>query len=185
MIDRLTFSRVMKKKNIEGFSCVPYVLALFNCCLYTWYGLPIVSYQWENFPVVTINGIGILLEVSFILIYLWFSSTKVKVSYIYIWFNFFFLKIVYSMIIFFLLKAEGGCKNGGSYYSNMCSNRDDIDVCISWTQASKSFCREYWTCCFNCYVCFSFSCCGKTFFFESNFDIYIYILMITYIIYSN
>ncbi|WMV20677.1 hypothetical protein MTR67_014062, partial [Solanum verrucosum] len=79
----LTFSRVMKKKNIEGFSCVPYVLALFNCCLYTWYGLPIVSYKWENFPVVTINGIGILLEISFILIYFWFSSTKGKASYIY------------------------------------------------------------------------------------------------------
>lgn len=74
----LTFSRVMKKKNIEGFSCVPYVLALFNCCLYTWYGLPIVSYKWENFPVVTINGIGILLEISFIFIYFWFSSTKGK-----------------------------------------------------------------------------------------------------------
>ncbi|KAM3381864.1 bidirectional sugar transporter SWEET3 [Capsicum galapagoense] len=74
----LTFSRVMKKKNVEGFSCVPYVLALCNCCLYTWYGLPVVSYRWENFPVVTINGIGILLETSFILIYLWFSSAKGK-----------------------------------------------------------------------------------------------------------
>ncbi|CAN4087630.1 unnamed protein product [Withania somnifera] len=75
----LTFSQVMKKKkNIEGFSCVPYVLALFNCCLYTWYGLPIVSYRWENFPVVTINGTGILFEMSFILIYFGFSSAKGK-----------------------------------------------------------------------------------------------------------
>ncbi|OIT06418.1 PREDICTED: bidirectional sugar transporter SWEET3b [Nicotiana attenuata] len=74
----LTFSRVIKKKSTEGFSCVPYVLALFNCCLYTWYGLPVVSYRWENFPVVTINGIGILLEISFILIYFWFSSAKGK-----------------------------------------------------------------------------------------------------------
>ncbi|XP_059306826.1 bidirectional sugar transporter SWEET3b [Lycium ferocissimum] len=74
----LTFSRVIKKKKTEGFSCVPYVLALFNCCLYTWYGLPVVSYRWENFPLVTINGIGILLEISFILIYVWFSSAKGK-----------------------------------------------------------------------------------------------------------
>ncbi|XP_060206358.1 bidirectional sugar transporter SWEET3 isoform X2 [Lycium barbarum] len=77
-IYRLTFSRVIKKKKTGGFSCVPYVLALFNCCLYTWYGLPVVSYRWENFPLVTINGIGILLEISFILIHFWFSSAKGK-----------------------------------------------------------------------------------------------------------
>ncbi|KAK4718058.1 hypothetical protein R3W88_016396 [Solanum pinnatisectum] len=41
VMDKLTFRRVMKKKNIKGFSCVPYVLVLFNCCLYRWYALPV------------------------------------------------------------------------------------------------------------------------------------------------
>ncbi|KAA8533641.1 hypothetical protein F0562_030925 [Nyssa sinensis] len=74
----LTFSRVIKKKSTEEFPCVPYIVALLNCFLYTWYGLPVVSYGWENFPVVTINGLGILLELSFILIYFWFASAGGK-----------------------------------------------------------------------------------------------------------
>ncbi|KAK6155590.1 hypothetical protein DH2020_009838 [Rehmannia glutinosa] len=78
----LTFSRVIRKKSTEGFSCVPYILALFNCSLYTWYGLPVVSYKWENFPVVTINGLGILLEISFILIYFYFASADGKATVI-------------------------------------------------------------------------------------------------------
>lgn len=76
----LTFSRVVKKKSTEEFSCVPYILALFNCFLYTWYGLPVVSYKWENFLLVTINGLGLLLETSFIGIYLWFASPREKVK---------------------------------------------------------------------------------------------------------
>ena len=79
---RLTFYRVIRKKSTEEFSCVPYVIALLNCLLYTWYGLPVVSYKWENFPVVTINGLGILFEFSFILIYFWFTSTRGKASYL-------------------------------------------------------------------------------------------------------
>ncbi|KAK4431358.1 Bidirectional sugar transporter SWEET3 [Sesamum alatum] len=74
----LTFSRVIKKRSTEEFSCVPYILALLNCFLYTWYGLPIVSYKWENFLVVTINGLGILLEISFILIYFYFAPANGK-----------------------------------------------------------------------------------------------------------
>ncbi|CAD6233243.1 unnamed protein product [Miscanthus lutarioriparius] len=65
----LTFRRVVKKGNVEEFSCVPYILALLNCLLYTWYGLPVVSSGWENLPVATINGLGILLEITFIGIY--------------------------------------------------------------------------------------------------------------------
>ncbi|XP_073131350.1 bidirectional sugar transporter SWEET3 [Henckelia pumila] len=74
----LTFSRVIRKKSTEEFSCTPYIIALLNCLLYTWYGLPVVSYKWENFPVVTINGLGILLEFSFIMIYLYFASANRK-----------------------------------------------------------------------------------------------------------
>ncbi|KAK2996313.1 hypothetical protein RJ639_025729, partial [Escallonia herrerae] len=69
---------VVRKKSTEEFSCVPYVLSLMNCFLYTWYGLPVVSNKWENFPVVTINGLGILLELCFILIYFWFASARAK-----------------------------------------------------------------------------------------------------------
>ncbi|KAB1204986.1 Bidirectional sugar transporter SWEET3 [Morella rubra] len=76
----LTFSRVIKKKSTEEFSCVPYILALLNCLLGTWYALPVVSHGWENFPVVTVCGLGILLEISFIIIYFWFASAREKMK---------------------------------------------------------------------------------------------------------
>ncbi|XP_062154259.1 bidirectional sugar transporter SWEET3 isoform X1 [Alnus glutinosa] len=78
----LTFSRVIRKKSTEEFSCVPYIIALLNCLLYTWYGLPVVSHRWENLPLITTNGLGILLEFSFIFIYFWFASDggKMKVA---------------------------------------------------------------------------------------------------------
>ncbi|ONK66419.1 uncharacterized protein A4U43_C06F7770 [Asparagus officinalis] len=74
----LTFKRVIRKESTEEFSCIPYIIALLNCLLYTWFGMPVVSKGWENFTVATINGLGILLETSFIIIYVWFSSPKRK-----------------------------------------------------------------------------------------------------------
>ncbi|KAL2318328.1 hypothetical protein Fmac_032204 [Flemingia macrophylla] len=76
----VTFKRVIRKKSIEEFSCIPYIVALMNCLLFTWYGLPVVSNKWENFPLVTVNGAGILFELSYVLIYFWFSSPKGKAS---------------------------------------------------------------------------------------------------------
>ncbi|KAJ0246272.1 Bidirectional sugar transporter SWEET3 [Hirschfeldia incana] len=76
----LTFSRVFKKKSTEEFSCFPYVMTLLNCLIYTWYGLPIVSHLWENLPLITINGVGILLELLFIFIYFCYASPKEKVK---------------------------------------------------------------------------------------------------------
>ncbi|KAM6586642.1 hypothetical protein CsatA_009247 [Cannabis sativa] len=76
----LTFIRVIKKRSTEEFSCVPYIISLSNCLLYTWYGFPIVSNKWENFPLVTINGLGILFELSFIFIYFWFASSNRKIK---------------------------------------------------------------------------------------------------------
>ncbi|XP_042510356.1 bidirectional sugar transporter SWEET3b-like [Macadamia integrifolia] len=74
----ITFRRVIRKQSTEEFSCVPYAVTLLTAVLYFWYGLPIVSYKWENITVATICGVGVLLESSFILIYFWFASPKRK-----------------------------------------------------------------------------------------------------------
>ncbi|KAG9131415.1 hypothetical protein Leryth_025706 [Lithospermum erythrorhizon] len=71
----LTFVKVVKKKSSDGYSCVPYILALYNSSLYTWYGLPIVSLGWENFLLVAINSIGILFEISFISIFFNYATS--------------------------------------------------------------------------------------------------------------
>ncbi|KAL6627182.1 hypothetical protein ACP70R_030908 [Stipagrostis hirtigluma subsp. patula] len=92
----LTFRKVVRKGKVEEFSCVPYILALFNCLLYTWYGLPVVSSGWENFPVSTINVLGIILEITFISIYIWFAPRDKKR---------FALKMVAPVLTFFGLTA--------------------------------------------------------------------------------
>ncbi|ERN08935.1 hypothetical protein AMTR_s00015p00257420, partial [Amborella trichopoda] len=74
----LTFTRVIKNRSTEEFSCTPYIFALLNCLLYTWYGLPVVSIEWENLPLVTINGLGTILETSFVFIYIYYASPKRK-----------------------------------------------------------------------------------------------------------
>ncbi|KAK7410685.1 hypothetical protein VNO78_01677 [Psophocarpus tetragonolobus] len=76
----VTFKRVIRKKSTEEFSCIPYIIGLLNCLFFTWYGLPVVSYKWENFPLVTVNGVGIVLELSYVLIYFCYASSKGKVK---------------------------------------------------------------------------------------------------------
>ncbi|GMP70491.1 hypothetical protein CsSME_00029322 [Camellia sinensis var. sinensis] len=50
----LTFARVIKKKSNEDFSCVPYIIALLNCFLYTWYGLPVRKVAMITIPVILV-----------------------------------------------------------------------------------------------------------------------------------
>ncbi|KAJ8753041.1 hypothetical protein K2173_011809 [Erythroxylum novogranatense] len=76
----LTFARVIRKKNTEEFSCIPYIISVLTCLIYTFYGTPVVSYGWENLPLVTIDGIGLLLESSFIIIYICFAPAREKVK---------------------------------------------------------------------------------------------------------
>ncbi|KAK4257739.1 hypothetical protein QN277_007291 [Acacia crassicarpa] len=76
----VTFKRIIRKKSTEEFSCLPYIIGLLNCLIFTWYGLPIVSNKWENFPLVTVNGVGIVVELAYVLIYFWYASSKGKVK---------------------------------------------------------------------------------------------------------
>ncbi|KAH7856140.1 hypothetical protein Vadar_033179 [Vaccinium darrowii] len=50
----LTFSRVIRKKSTEEFSCVPYIIALLNSFLYTWYGLPVKKVVLMTVPVILV-----------------------------------------------------------------------------------------------------------------------------------
>ncbi|KAF9605827.1 hypothetical protein IFM89_018652 [Coptis chinensis] len=78
---RLSFKRIIRNKSTEEFSVAPYVAALLNSVLYTLYGSPLASQGWENLPLVTINGTGILMELIFISIYFcMYGSPLVAVS---------------------------------------------------------------------------------------------------------
>ncbi|CAL5082254.1 unnamed protein product [Urochloa decumbens] len=61
-----TFLRVYRKKSTEGFSCVPYVVALFSCTLWILYALV----KTNSSPLLTINAFGCAVESVYIILYL-------------------------------------------------------------------------------------------------------------------
>jgi solute carrier family 50 protein (sugar transporter) len=63
---RPTFLRVYRKKSTEGFSSVPYVVALFSCTLWILYALV----KTNSSPLLTINAFGCVVEATYILLYL-------------------------------------------------------------------------------------------------------------------
>ncbi|XAR49621.1 hypothetical protein NMG60_11032885 [Bertholletia excelsa] len=71
-----TFKRIIKNKSTEQFSCIPYLMALLNCLLFTWYGLPFVSPH--NLLVSTISAVGAALESMYIVVFVIFAPKKEK-----------------------------------------------------------------------------------------------------------
>jgi solute carrier family 50 protein (sugar transporter) len=67
----ITFYYVIKRGSTEEFSGIPYVVALLNCLLYAWYGLPFVSS--DNILVTISDGSGAVLELIYVCLYLIYS----------------------------------------------------------------------------------------------------------------
>nr|GMD50194.1 bidirectional sugar transporter SWEET1-like [Ipomoea batatas] len=72
----VTFKRIIKKRSTEEFSGLPYVMTLLNCLLGAWYGLPFVSPN--NILMTTIDGIGTVIELAFVVIFLVFAPKNEK-----------------------------------------------------------------------------------------------------------
>lgn len=75
---RPTFWRICKAKDVEGFKPDPYLATLLNCMLWVFYGIPIV--HPNSILVVTINGIGLVIEAAYLTIFFLYSSGKKRVS---------------------------------------------------------------------------------------------------------
>ncbi|XP_051188725.1 bidirectional sugar transporter SWEET11 [Lolium perenne] len=69
-----TFLRVYRKKSTEGFSSVPYVVALFSCALWILYGLV----KTNSSPLLTINAFGCVVESAYILMYLIYAPKAAR-----------------------------------------------------------------------------------------------------------
>uniref|UniRef100_A0A0D6R5B5 Bidirectional sugar transporter SWEET n=1 Tax=Araucaria cunninghamii TaxID=56994 RepID=A0A0D6R5B5_ARACU len=72
----ITFYYVIKRGSTEEFSGLPYVAAIFNCLLYTWYGLPFVSS--DNILVTASDGLGAFLEIVYVCLYLAYAPRKYR-----------------------------------------------------------------------------------------------------------
>jgi solute carrier family 50 protein (sugar transporter) len=80
LFSRLTFKRVIKEASVGEFSCLPYILALLSALTWSWYGFPVVSNGWENLSLFGTCAIGVIFEMSFIIIYIWYAPREKKVG---------------------------------------------------------------------------------------------------------
>lgn len=75
---RPTFWRICKAKDTEEFKADPYLATLLNCMLWVFYGIPIV--HPNSILVVTINGIGLVIEAAYLVIFFLYANNKKRVS---------------------------------------------------------------------------------------------------------
>jgi solute carrier family 50 protein (sugar transporter) len=71
---RPTFVQIWKKGSVEHYSPAPYLVTLVNCMVWTLYGLPMV--HPHSTLVLTIDGPGIAIELTYIIIFFIFSDRK-------------------------------------------------------------------------------------------------------------
>nr|QHT64206.1 sugar efflux transporter 4 [Litchi chinensis] len=77
-----TFVKIYKNKAVEGFKPDPYLASIMNCMLWVFYGLPFVTP--DSVLVVTINTVGLALEIAYITIFFIYAQRKGRVKVI-IW----------------------------------------------------------------------------------------------------
>jgi solute carrier family 50 protein (sugar transporter) len=73
---RPTFIRIWKKGSVEQYSPIPYVATLLNCMMWVLYGLPAV--HPHSMLVITINGTGMAIQLTYVTLFLLFSAGAVR-----------------------------------------------------------------------------------------------------------
>ncbi|VAI60053.1 unnamed protein product [Triticum turgidum subsp. durum] len=71
-----TFWRICKAKDVQEFKPDPYLATLMNCLLWFFYGLPIV--HPNSTLVLTINGIGLVIEGAYIIIFIIYAAKNTR-----------------------------------------------------------------------------------------------------------
>ncbi|KAL5710765.1 hypothetical protein ACHQM5_021291 [Ranunculus cassubicifolius] len=75
-----TFFKIIKRKDVEHFSPNPALATFMNCAMWLLYGLPFV--HPNNTHVWTVNGLGLMIEFLYIIIYLWYAKKTSKRLYV-------------------------------------------------------------------------------------------------------
>ncbi|XP_022718051.1 bidirectional sugar transporter SWEET2-like isoform X1 [Durio zibethinus] len=72
-----TFRRIIRNQSTEQFSGLPYIYALLNCLICTWYGTPLISY--DNVLVMTVNSIGAVFQITYIILFIIYADKEIKI----------------------------------------------------------------------------------------------------------
>ncbi|XP_059432447.1 bidirectional sugar transporter SWEET4-like [Corylus avellana] len=75
-----TFVQIWKKGSVEHYSPAPYLATLVNCMVWTFYSLPMV--HPNSTLVLTINGAGIAIELTYLIIFFIFSDRKKRLKFL-------------------------------------------------------------------------------------------------------
>lgn len=67
-----TFVKIWRAKSVQHFKPDPYLATILNCAMWVFYGLPIV--KEDSILVSTINGVGFVIEITFITIFVLYSD---------------------------------------------------------------------------------------------------------------
>ncbi|KAJ4972661.1 hypothetical protein NE237_005835 [Protea cynaroides] len=81
---RPTFRKILKKGAVEGFEPEPYLASVLNCMLWVFYGLPLV--HPDSILVVTINSIGLSMELIYVIIYFIYAPAKKRTKVVVVFF---------------------------------------------------------------------------------------------------
>ncbi|XP_010034634.2 bidirectional sugar transporter SWEET6b [Eucalyptus grandis] len=76
-----TFYRIIKNKSVEEFKAYPYLATVLNCIFWVIYGLPFV--RPDSILVVTINGVGLVIELIYICIFFSYAPNKGRKKVVY------------------------------------------------------------------------------------------------------
>lgn len=72
---RPTFYQIYTKKSSDGFQSIPYSVALFSAALLLYYAF----LKTNAYMIVSINGIGCVIESIYLFLYVLYASKKSKV----------------------------------------------------------------------------------------------------------
>jgi solute carrier family 50 protein (sugar transporter) len=75
LVPTKTFYGIIRKKSVGSFSSLPYGMTLCNCFTWFLYGLPVVTESRTQVWVT--NGIGAILEFSYLVIFFIYCELKV------------------------------------------------------------------------------------------------------------
>ncbi|GER38545.1 bidirectional sugar transporter SWEET5 [Striga asiatica] len=97
-----TFYKIFKAKSVQNFKPDPYVVTVLNCSMWVFYGMPFV--HPDSILVLTINAIGLFVELVFVTLFVIYSPDWPKRSKILIAMlvEFVFLAVVVLITLFCL-----------------------------------------------------------------------------------
>ncbi|KAG5589471.1 hypothetical protein H5410_039985 [Solanum commersonii] len=79
-----TFIHMWKKKSVEKFSPFPYIVAFLNCGLWLLYGLPWIQQEEGNLLIMTINGIGLAIDMVYLMLFVLYSKKEKRMKIFFI-----------------------------------------------------------------------------------------------------